>query len=161
MYVKQKVKALLLYFFGFIAVGASLALIIWFISILRLRTEYREFCLEVNDVILATDSDQRRIRRGEEEYPLSSEAMNYYDQLLLASGVTVVSREEVEPNNRSIVLILGENRLTFTNVEKDGSLINLRWEAPGETRSYHVRSSQTSFMSIASYFSNYARRVGS
>ena len=159
MYLKYKVKTILLYVFGFIAVGACIALIAWFVSILRLRTEYREFCLGVNDVILATPANDRSIRQGDKELPLSMDALDYYNILLLDSNVTVISREDAEPKDSSIRIQLGEDALTFTNVEKDGSLIALRWETPEGTRSYFVRSGQVSFMSISAYFKNYARRV--
>ena len=160
MYIRDKVKAGILYFFGFIAVGSSLALIIWFISILQLRTEYRAFCFEINDVILATPGRDRTIGRGEESFPASQEIVDYYNMLLLGEGVTVISRDEVTPDERSIVLTLKDGKLSFTNVEKDGSLINIRWESERELRSYNVRSSQTSFMGVAAYYSNYARRLG-
>ena len=159
VYIKDKVKTGLLYFFGFIAIGASLALIVWFISILRLRTEYREFCLEVNEAILATAEGDRRIGRGEESFPASREMVDYYDMLLLADGVTVISRDEATPDEHSIVLTLKGGRLILTNVEKDGSLINIRWETAEGVRSYNLRSSQISFMSISAYYSNYARRM--
>ena len=159
MYIKDKVKAGLLYLFGFIAVGAAVALIVCFVSILHLRTEYRAFCLEVNDAILATSAEERFIGRGEEKLPLDTETLDYYDMLLLADGAQVISRDAAEPNGRSIVIFLGEDRLTLTSVEQDGSLINLRWETAEGVRSYNVRSTQVSFMSLAAYYTNYARRA--
>jgi hypothetical protein len=159
MYLKYKIKTVLLYVCGFIAVGACVALIAWFVSILRLRTEYRAFCLEVNDVILATPAKERSIQQGDKELPLSMEALDYYNMLLLDSNVVVISREDAEPTDSSIRIILGDKSLIFTNVEKDGSLIALRWETPEGTRSYFVRSGQVSFMSMSAYFKNLARRA--
>ena len=77
----------------------------------------------------------------------------------MADGVTVISRDEATPDERSIVLTLRDGRLILTNVEKDGSLINIRWETAEGVRSYNLRSSQISFMSISAYYSNYARRM--
>ncbi len=159
MYLKYKIKTVLLYVCGFIAVGACVALIAWFVSILRLRTEYREFCLGVNEVILATPAKARFIRQGDKELPLSMDALDYYNMLLLDGSVTVISREDAEPKDSSIRILLGEDQLIFTNVEKDGSLIALRWETPEGSRSYFVRSGQVSFMSMSAYFKNYARRL--
>ena len=159
MYLKYKIKTVLLYVCGFIAVGACVALIAWFVSILRLRTEYKEFCLGVNDTILATPAKERFIRQGDKSYPLSMDTLDYYNMLLLDSSVTVISREDAEPTDSSIRILLGEDQLIFTNVEKDGSLIALRWETPEGTRSYFVRSGQVSFMSMNAYFKNYARRL--
>lgn len=159
MYIKDKLKTGILYFFGLVAIGIAVALIVWFISILHLRTEYRDFCLQVNDAILATPAEARFIQRGTEQLPLSAEALDYYDQILLAEGVTVISRKEAEPNERSIVLLLEENRLIFTNVEKDGSLIHLRWETAEGSVSYTVRSERITFMQMSAYFTGYARRA--
>ena len=136
-----------------------MALIAWFASILRLRTEYREFCLEINDVILSTPATERFIRQGDKELPLSMEALDYYNMLLLSDTVVVISREDAEPKDSSVRIRLGEDQLIYTSVEKDGSLIALRWETPEGTRSYFVRSGQVSFMSMSAYFKNYARRV--
>lgn len=159
MYLKYKVKTALLYFFGFVAIGATVALIIWFVSILRLRTEYREFCLGINDTILATSAKERFIQQGDKRYPLSMNDLDYYNMLLLDSNVVVISREDAEPTDTSIRIILGDKSLIYTNVEKDGSLIALRWETPEGTRSYFVRSGQVSFMGMSAYFKNIARRA--
>ena len=159
MYLKYKIKTVLLYVCGFIAVGACVALIAWFVSILRLRTEYREFCLGVNDTILATPAKERSIQQGDKRYPLSMNDLDYYNMLLLDRNVTVISREDAEPTDGSIRIILGDRSLIYTNMEKDGSLIALRWETPEGTRSYFVRSGQVSFMSMSAYFKNIARRA--
>ena len=161
MYLKYKIKTVLLYLFGIIAVGAAVALIVWFVSILRLRTEYREFCLDVNEVILATPAKDRCIQQGDKSYPLSMSDLDYYNMLLLDRNVVVISREDAEPTDSSIRIILGDKSLIFTNVEKDGSLIALRLETPEGTRSYFVRSGQVSFMSMSAYFKNLARRAES
>ncbi len=159
MYLKYKIKTVLLYVCGFIAVGACVALIAWFVSILRLRTEYRAFCLEVNEVILATPAKERSIQQGDKELPLSMSDLDYYNMLLLDRNVVVISREDAEPTDSSIRIILGDKSLIFTSVEQDGSLIALRWETPEGTRSYFVRSGQVSFMSMSAYFKNLARRA--
>ena len=161
MYLKYKIKTVLLYLFGFIAVGAAVALIVWFVSILRLRTEYREFCLEVNRVILATPAKDRSIQQGDKSYPLSMDDLDYYNMLLLDRNVVVYSREDAEPTDSSIRIFLGDKSLIFTSVEKDGSAIALRWETPEGTRSYCVRSGQVSFMAMSAYFKNIARRAES
>lgn len=161
MFLRYKVKTFLLYFCGFIALGSCVALILWFASILRLRTEYRAFCLEVNDVILATPAKERFIQQGGKSFSLSMDDLDYYNMLLLDSNVTVISREDAEPTDSSIRILLGDKSLIYTNVEKDGSLISLRWETSEGTRSYFVRSGQVSFMAMNAYFKNIARRAES
>lgn len=161
MYLKYKFKTWLLYFCGFIAIGVCVALIAWFVSILRLRTEYREFCLDVNDVILATPAKERFIQQGDVKLPLSMNDLDYYNMLLLDSTVVVISREDAEPKDSSIRISLGDNSLIYTSVEKDGSLIALRWETPEGTRSYFIRSGQVSFMAMSAYFKNLARKAES
>ena len=161
MYLKYKLKTWLLYLCGFIAIGVCIWLIVWFVSILRLRTEYREFCLGVNDTILATPAKDRFIQQGDKRYPLSMNDLDYYNMLLLDNNVVVISREDAEPTDSSIRIILGDKSLIFTNVEKDGSLIALRWETPEGSQSYFVRSGQVSFMTMSAYFKNIARRAES
>ena len=156
MYLKQKLGGFALYFFGFLALAVAAALIGWFVSMLHLRTEYRAFCLMVNDVILATPAEERSISRGDECYPLSAAALDYYDQMLLDEGATVADRKENQPTAKSIILQLGDSRLIYTGAEM-GRTVLLRWESPGETRCYTVRSDLITFSQLNAYFTNYAR----
>jgi len=158
MYKKDKAKAGALYACGFVAIGACVALIIFFISILSLRSEYKKVCLEINDHILATPAEENFILRDEKTYPLSDQVLEYYNMALLGENTVVFNRKECEPTAKSIVLALGDSTLTFTGLE-DGSAINVRWVTPEETRNYTLRSSTTSFMQMSAYLSNYLRRT--
>ena len=155
MYKSYRRKTLLLYLGGALAVGMALLLIGFFVYTLALRTEYRAFALEVNDAILGCPAESREIARGETRLPLSAWDLDYYDKALLDQGTAVVDRKVLEPDSRSIVLILGENRLWFNRV--DNTLVNLRWETPSGTRGYTVRCDLITFAQMSAYFNNLAR----
>ncbi len=160
MYLKQKANAALLYLAGFLAVGICLALIVFFVHILVLRTEYRAVCLEINDVILQTSPDELSVSRGGETWPLDENTLEYYNIRLLDASTVVYSRKDGEEDARSIVIFLGSYRLSYTGIEDD-SAIRIRWDGPSGHRSYLVRSDDVSFRQFSAYLSNYVRRLES
>ena len=92
MYKKAKVKTALLYTFGTLAVMIALGMIVFMVHTLRLRTEYRQFCLEVNDAVLASSMRQNTVTRGDETAPLSFTAL---PPDLRASRTAVLMASEV------------------------------------------------------------------
>ena len=158
MFRREKGKGALLYLGAFAALGTCLALIVFFVHILVLRTEYRAVCLEINDVILATDPETVTVTRGGETWPLDAQTLDFYNIRLLDADTVVYSRRDGEINERSILISLGAYRLSFTGLE-DGSSIRILWDGPSGHRSYLVRSSAISFRQYSAYLSNYIRRL--
>ena len=158
MYKKYKRKTVLLYIFGTLAIGICLALIIFFIWIMALRTEYKKTCLEINDRILSASEGMSFVMRNGEKYPLSSEAMNYFDQVLLDKKTGVYNRKPYEITDKSIVMEFSDCTLSFSGLE-DGTAISIRWETPEKTRNYTIRSVNYTFINLNSYLTSYIRRI--
>ena len=159
MYKKDRLKAALLYGFGTLAIGSCVALIVFFIFTLRLRTEYREVCLEINDAILACAQEDNTIRRGGESAPLSTKATDYYDKFLLDADTAVFNRKVRGLTDRSIRLCFPDHTLALTGYG-DGSEIAVRWETPEGVKCYTVRNSVTTFMQLDAYMENILRQAG-
>ena len=158
MYKKYQRKTVLLYVCGGLAIGVCIALIIFIVWVLMLRTEYKQTCLEINDDILASTEDQRFILKDGEKYPLSFEVLDYYNQYLLDKKSMVYSRKTADPADSSIVLKIADKTLTITGIE-DGSAVHLTWETPSETKHYKVRNENYTFRSLDSYMKNYLRKT--
>ena len=158
MYKKDRIRRAALYLCCILALGICLALIGYFVYILRLRTEYRAFCMEINDAILATEPEEALVRRGDGEWPADRDLLDYYDIQLRDAKTVVFNRKAAEPDEKSIYLILHDGILCYTGME-DGSAVNLRWETDAGLRAYTVRSDNISFMQLSAYLSNYARRL--
>ena len=156
MFRKENFISLALYLCGGVAIGVCLALIVYMVYVLQLRTEYRATCLEINDAILAA-GEEASIERDGAVWPLDQTTLDYYNMRLLDEGTVVYNRRAAALNARSIIIHLGDDRLSFTGLE-DGSAINIRWETSGKTRYYTVRSS-VSFMQLTAYLSNYIRKT--
>ena len=125
MYKKDRAKAAALYICGGLAIGSCIALIIFFIHTLKLRTEYRAVCLEINDAILASRIEDDLIIRGDESAPLTQKTADYYDAFLLDSNTAVFNRKVREVNDKSIQLCFNGSILSFTGYG-DGSEIHIR-----------------------------------
>ena len=158
MYKRDRRRGAALFIAGGLALAVCLALIVFFVHILVLRTEYRAFCMEVNDAVLAARGTQMTVERGGESWPMSMAVLDYYNQNLMASKTIVFNRKSAEPDAKSITLRFSGSALTFTGQE-DGTRINLRWESGGKTRSYTVRSEDITFMQYSAYLSNYIRKI--
>lgn len=159
MYKRDRRRAAALFVGGGIALAVCAALVVFLVYTLALRTEYRKTCFAINDAILAARGTEMTVERGGERWPLDEKTLAYYNQNLLERNTVVFDRRQAALNEKSILLYLGENRLSFTGLE-DGSAINIRWETPEETRSYTVRSSMVTFSQYSAYLSNYVRRLG-
>lgn len=158
MYKRDRRQGAALFIAGGLAILVCLALIAFFVHILALRTEYRAFCMEVNDAVLAARGTEMTVERGGESWPLNFETLDYYDRNLMAEKTVVFNRKSAEPNEKSITLRFSGAALTLTGQE-DGSRINIRWEADGKTRSYTIRSESISFMQYSAFLSNYIRKL--
>lgn len=157
IYVKDRRKARLLFLSGGIAILACVALIVFFVHILVLRTEYREACLEMNDRILAAQKgDPGSIRLGERSCPLNEAALNYYDIFLLDEKTVVYNRKSFEEDDSCLILSFSDCRLVLKDLDA-GVRIGLRWETPEGVRCYSVACGNYSFMQLGSYFSNLYR----
>ena len=157
MYKKAKVKTALLYTFGTLAVMIALGMIVFMVHTLRLRTEYRQFCLEVNDAVLASSMRQNTVSRGDETAPLSFTALNYYDQFLLDAGTLVYSRKSAEPTEKSIVISIKGGTLSF--IPLDEETVCLRWDTSSGTSSYRVRAGYITFVDLNSYLTIYLQSL--
>ena len=155
---KAKRKTALLFICGGIAIGMCVALIAFFAYILVLRTDYKETCLEINEKIVAASPDETFAVMNGEKYPLSSEALNYYDEILLDRKAVVFNRKGAEPDKNSIVLEFSGCTLTFTG-QDDGTAFYLHWETPEEVKDYSVRSTNYTYTSMVSYLKSYIKRL--
>ena len=157
MYKKAKIKTALLYAFGALAVTIALGMIVFMVHTLRLRTEYRDFCLEINNAVLTSPKQRNTVTRGDETAPLSFTALNYYDQFLLDTGTLVYSRKSAEPTEKSIVISMKGGTLFF--IPLDQETICLRWDTPSGTRSYRVRAGYITFADLHSYLTIYLQSL--
>jgi len=155
-YRAYKIKSSLLYVFGTLALGIAVVMIGFMVHILSLRSEYRSFCLEINDAVLASPAGSSSISRDGESAPLTDAALNYYDVFLLDEGTLVYNRRAAEPTDRSITISLPRKTLTFTPLD-EGTAVNLRWETPEGVRSYSVRAAYITFEQLSSYLDTYLR----
>lgn len=158
MYKKDKAQRGALFLGGGLAFGICLFLIVFFIWILVLRTEYRAACLEINDTILATDIADITVQRDGKTWPTTVKLVDYYNMGLLADGVQVFNRANLPLSEKSIILHIGENDLSFTGYD-NGTAINIHWATPRGLKTYTVRCNSTSFMQYTAYLSNYVRDV--
>ena len=139
-----------------LAFGAALSVIIFLIHTMVLRTSYRSAALEINDAILS--GSRMTISRGDETLPAGPDAVDYYNQFLLFNNTIVFSGKSIPATDKSILLQIGENELTFTGLE-DGSAIAVRWKTAKGEKNYIVRS-QITFTQLNSYYNNYKRKIG-
>ena len=158
MYIREKIRTGLLFGAGTVAIGVCLILIIFFIYTLVLHTHYRAMCLEFNDAVLAADSRDCTVERDGQSWPLSAEALDFYNQKLLEENVVVYSRRFAPADEQSIRLRLGHSALTFTGLE-DGTAIQITWESQGRQDSYRVRSTSYTYQQFSAYLSNYIRQI--
>ena len=124
-YKRDRRRTAILYACGIVAIGSCLALIVFFVHTLLLRTQYRATCLEINDAILASSAEQNTIQRGDEVYPMPDYVLEYYNILLLEEDTLVRDRSSLPPTAKSIILHISDNSLTFTPVPDDAYAFNL------------------------------------
>lgn len=140
---------------GAVALIAMVALIVFFVHTLSLRSDYRATCMEINDAILAVPAETCTAEQLGEVWPADSALLNFYDRWLLDDHVTAYSRKGAAPADSSIVLGIGRNTLCLTGLE-DGTAVALRWETPDGVTTYTVRTTGVTFMQLSAYMQNYA-----
>ena len=132
-----------------IVIGITLSVLIFFTYTLVLRTDYKSTALEINDAILSGCS--MTISRGEDTFPATQETADYYNRFLLLQ-TDAFSRRSVPVTDKSIILRIGDNELSFTGLE-DNSAIAVKWKTAADDKNYIVRS-QITFLQLSAYFSN-------
>ena len=157
MYRRDRIHTALLWGGGILAIGACIALIVFFVHILLLRNSYRAACLEINDAILSTPTAQCTISRGDTSCPADAATLNYYDSFLLADGVTVFNKKSEPATDKTIVLDIGGRQLLFTGTDQN-TAVNLRWITDSGEKSYTVRADITSFAQLNAYYTNLLHR---
>ena len=158
VYQEQKRKSVLLFAAGTLAVGAAVALIIYFAYILNLRTEYRAVCIEINDCVLTSQMrSDGRIEMGEKSCALNAAGLQYYNIFLLDGKTVVYNRREFSPDEKCLNLYFSGCRLSFREL-RDGFDIGVRWETPEKTVCYSVASGNISFQQLSAYFTNLYNR---
>lgn len=140
-----------------IGFAVILAIIIWFISVLRLRTEYRDTALEINEAFLAAGPERTTVSQGDVTLPASQTLIDYYDRFLLEGATIVFNKKPAEPDETSIFLQCGDKTLRFTGLE-DGTAISVCWITPDGEKYYTVRS-QVTFIQLNNYWKNYVRNM--
>ena len=132
-----------------IVLGITLSVLIFFTYTLVLRTDYKSTALEINDAILS--GCNMTISRGEDTFPATQETADYYNRFLLLQ-TDAFSRRSVPVTDKSIILRIGDNELSFTGLE-DNSAIAVKWKTAPDDKNYIVRS-QITFLQLNAYFSN-------
>ena len=132
-----------------IVLGITLSVLIFFTYTLVLRTDYKSTALEINDAILS--GCNMTISRGEDTFPATQETADYYNRFLLLQ-TDAFSRRSVPVTDKSIILRIGDNELSFTGLE-DNSAIAVKWKTAADDKNYIVRS-QITFLQLNAYFSN-------
>ena len=132
-----------------IVLGITLSVLIFFTYTLVLRTYYKSTALEINDAILS--GCNMTISRGEDTFPATQETADYYNRFLLLQ-TDAFSRRSVPVTDKSIILRIGDNELSFTGLE-DNSAIAVKWKTAADDKNYIVRS-QITFLQLNAYFSN-------
>ena len=132
-----------------IVLGITLSVLIFFTYTLVLRTDYKSTALEINDAILS--GCNMTISRGEDTFPATQETADYYNRFLLLQ-TDAFSRRSVPVTDKSIILRIGDNELSFTGLE-DNSAIAVKWKTAADDKNYIVRS-QITFLQLSAYFSN-------
>ena len=139
-----------------IAFAAAVGVTILIISTLILRTDYKETAYEINQAAAAHLNDAVISRDGT-SLPATADVIDYYDRVLLDSTTVVFSSDDAAENEQTIRLDLGNRSLSFTGLE-DGSAILVRWTTPDGRKIFRVRS-QTTFMQLTAYYTNYEKRT--
>ena len=132
-----------------IVLGITLSVLIFFTYTVVLRTDYKSTALEINDAILS--GCNMTISRGEDTFPATQETADYYNRFLLLQ-TDAFSRRSVPVTDKSIILRIGDNELSFTGLE-DNSAIAVKWKTAADDKNYIVRS-QITFLQLSAYFSN-------
>ena len=132
-----------------IVLGITLSVLIFFTYTLVLRTDYKSTALEINDAILS--GCNMTISRGEDTFPATQETADYYNRFVLLQ-TDAFSRRSVPVTDKSIILRIGDNELSFTGLE-DNSAIAVKWKTAADDKNYIVRS-QITFLQLNAYFSN-------
>lgn len=140
-----------------IGFGVIAAIIIWFISVLMMRTEYKDTALEINDAFLAAGPEGTTVSQGDITLPATQSLIDYYDRFLLENTTIVFNKKPAEPDETSISLQCGDKTLRLTGLE-DGTAIHVCWSTPDQEKNYTVRS-QVTFMQLNSYWKNYLRNM--
>ncbi len=154
--MKYKLKKLMLYISCAAAILGVSAVAVFLIVTLTIRTNYKDMALRVNDAVLETYS-QKYVEKNGERYPADDKLLNYYDKFLLDGNTAVFNSSSADETEKTIRLIMGDKTLALTPLE-DGTAINIHWKTPDEDRSFTVRS-QTSYMQLEAYLSNYINRI--
>lgn len=140
-----------------IGFGVIVAIVIWFISVLMMRTEYKDTALEINDAFLAAGPEGTTVSQGDITLPATQSLIDYYDRFLLEKSTIVFNKKQAEPDASSITLQCGDKTLRFTGLE-DGTAINVCWITPEGEKYYTVRT-QITFIQLNNYWKNYVRNM--
>lgn len=159
VYLKDRRKAVLLYVCGAIAILAAAAMIAFLVFTLRLRAEYRDTCIEINEAILnSRGTSARTISKGGQSCPLDDRAADYYDMFLLDGKTVVYNRKSYEPDGSCLILSFPGSRLILKDIDA-GIRIGVRWETEEGARCYSVACGTYTFMQLESYFKNMVRHA--
>ena len=140
-----------------IAVVVTVAVTVFFAYTLHLRTEYKAFAREVNDVVLAIPAGDCTIERDGQVWQADEALVDYYDRFLLQENVNVVSRKGAADNSKTLTLRLKDNALSFTGLD-NSFYIALRWDTPQGSRTYIVNGGSFSYMQLSAYLSSFAKK---
>ena len=84
--------------------------------------------------------------------------MDYYNKFLLDGNTLVYSRKDAPKTEKTIILELGSDKLSFTGLE-NGTAIVVHWDSGTEHKVFRVRS-QITFSHLEAYFENCKRKAG-
>lgn len=137
------------------AAASGIAVGVFFIYTLILRSNYKKDALAINDAFRFHTT--ATLSRGDLSFPVQSADIEYYDMFLLNQDTVVFSRKAATETDATIRIDFGTERLSFTGID-DGSAIALCWKTPENEKHYIVRSQMT-FSQLNAFFINCSRKA--
>ena len=137
------------------AAASGIAVGVFFIYTLILRSNYKKDALAINDAFRFHTT--ATLSRGDLSFPVQSADIEYYDMFLLNQDTVVFSRKAATETDATIRIDFGTERLSFTGID-DGSAIALCWKTPENEKHYMVRSQMT-FSQLNAFFINCSRKA--
>ena len=137
------------------AFAAVIAVSVFLIYTLMLRSSYKADALEINEAFCTHTAAV--LSRGDLSFQVKPTDIEYYDKFLLDRNTAVFSRKAVPETDDTIRIDFGSEKLSLTGID-DGSAIALCWNSRGKEKHYIVRSQITIFQ-LNSAFENYHRKA--
>lgn len=134
---------------------AALVLLGCYGYLLGVRTDYKNLCVEINDAILSAPAENCTVEQGGQVWQADEALLDCYDAFLLLPQVWAVKREQAEPTEESIVLHLGADSLSLTELENGD--VNLLWQTAAGRRGFTLNAGPAAFRQLEMYLKTRAK----